>query len=214
MSKKEDTPQGNEITVDDVDKIFAIGGIALSGLALLFYPAEEVADSTETDLGFVGTVAKIVSGLGLIGTLWSVGLLYTREVNIPPALKWVFVPLLVLDVFLVLLLLGMLALNTTSVGKVGSFALKFIKPVICTLGAIGLIIGMAVMPKKLLKMSFIGMAIHYLPAALGYAPINKQPFYVLVVFVRTGGLIAALAGDIIDVAVEDKDSSDQPQLEA
>lgn len=210
MTKKEDTTQENEITVSDVDKVFAISGIALSGLALLFYPAEEVADSTETELGFIGTVSKVISGLGLIGTLWSMGLLYTEETeDMPPALRWVLVPLLVLDVFLVLLLLGMMALNTTSVGKVGSFALKFIKPVVCTLGAVGLIVGMAVMPKKLLKMSFIGMTIHYLPAALGYAPINKQPFYVLVILVRTGGLITALAGNIIDVATEEK-----PKLEA
>ncbi|WP_430412385.1 hypothetical protein [Kordia sp.] len=210
MTKKEDTTQENDTTVSDVDKVFAISGIALSGLALLFYPVEEIADSTETELGFVGTVSKVISGLGLIGTLWSMGLLYTEETeDMPPALKWVLIPLLVLDVFLILLLIGMRALNTTSVGTVGSFVLKFIKPVICTLGAVGLIVGMAVMPKKLLKMSFIGMAIHYLPAALGYAPINKQPFYVLVVFVRTGGLITALAGDIIDVATEEK-----PKLEA
>jgi hypothetical protein len=210
MTQEKDT--NIDKTVDDVDKIFAVGGIALSGLSLLFYPAEEIADATEADLGFIGTVTKVVSGLGLIGTLWTAGLLYTREVEIPALLKWVLVPILILDVLLVTLLLSMLALNTASVGKVGNLVIKYVKPVICTLGAVGLIVAMAVMPKKLLKMSMIGMAIHYLPAALGYAPINKHPFYVLVVFVRTGGLITALAGDIIDVATEEEDTNEQKQL--
>lgn len=203
-----------ENTIDDVDKVFAISGIALSGLALLFYPAEEIADATEADLGFVGTITKVVSGLGLIGTLWGIGLLYSREVEIPAVLKWVLVPILILDVLLVSLLLAMLALDTASVGKVGKLALKYVKPAICSLGAVGIIVAMAIMPKRLLKMSFIGMAIHYLPAALGYAPINKHPFYVLVVFVRTGGLITTLAGDIIDVATEDESQDEQPKLES
>jgi hypothetical protein len=36
----------------------------------------------------------------------------------------------------------------------------------------------------------------------------------LVVFVRTGGLIAALAGDIIDVATGDDDTNEQLKLES
>lgn len=206
MTQKEDN--NKEVTLDDVDNIFAIGGIAISGLALLFYPAEEIADSSEADLGFVGTITKVVSVLGLIGTLWSVGLLYHKNVEIPVVLKWVLVPLLILDLFLVTLLIGTLAMGSTS--KVVRAGLKYVKPVICSLGAVGLIIAMAVMPKRLLKMSMIGMAIHYLPAALGYAPINKHPFYLLVVFVRTGGLITTLAGDIIDVAA----TNQRPQLES
>jgi hypothetical protein len=201
----------DEINIDDVDKIFAISGIAISSLELLFYPAEEIADSSETDLGFVGTITKVVSGLGLIGTLWSAGLVYSRETELPTAIKWILVPLLVLDVLLVALLLGMLRMDTASVGKVVSAALRIFKPALCTLGAAGLIIMMAMMPKKLLKMSFIGLAIHYLPAALGYPPINKQPFYVIVVLVRTGGLITALAGDVIEVATDD---NEPPKLEA
>ena len=201
-----------ENTIEDVDKVFAIGGIALSSLALLFYPAEEIADASETDLGLISTVSKVVSVVGLIGTLWSVGLLYHKEVKIPALLKWVLVPLLILDVLLIALLIAMMALNTSSVGKVGKLALKYVKPAVCSLGAAGLIIAMAVMPKRLLKMSFIGKAIHYLPAALGYAPINKNPFYVLVVFVRTGGLITSIAGSIINVASDD--TNDQKALEA
>ncbi|MBC8757488.1 hypothetical protein H2O64_22650 [Kordia sp. YSTF-M3] len=212
MTQEINNPLDN--TLDDIDKVFAISGIALGSLELLFYPVEEIADASEADLGFVGTVSKVVSGLGLIGTVWSVGLLYGRQVDIHPLLKWVFVPLLVLDVILVTLLLAMLAIDTASVSKVGNLALKYIKPAVCSLGAIGIIIAMAVMPKKLLKMSFIGLAIHYLPAALGYAPINKHPFYVLVVFVRTGGLITALAGDAIELFSGEDDTDEQLQLES
>ncbi len=210
----QDIHNSDETIVDDVDKIFAISGIAISGLELLFYPAEEVADASETDLGFVGTISKVVSVLGLIGTLWTIGLLYTREVEIPAALKWILVPILVLDLLLISMLLGMLALDTASPGKVAKFAIKFLKPGLCTLGAAVMIVAMGFRPKQLLKMSFIGLVIHYLPAGLGYAPINKHPFYAIVVLVRAGGLITTLAGDVIEIATGEKPDSNAPQLEA
>lgn len=202
-----------ENTLNDVDKVFAISGLALSGLSLLFYPAEEIADSTETDLGFVGGITKTISILGLVGTFWSMGLLYHRKVEVSPIVKWVLIPLLVLDVLLLALLFSMMALNTASISKVGKLALKYVKPAVCSLGAVGMIVGMAVMPKQLLNMKFIGKTIHYLPAALGYAPINKHPFYVLVVFVRTGGLITSLAGGIVNVATDDN-ADEQLKLES
>lgn len=202
-----------ENTLDDVDKIFAIGGLAISGLGLLFYAAEEVADSTETDLGFVGTITKTISILGLVGTFWSMGLLYHRKIEIPAVIKWILIPIIVLHILVLALVIAMLALNTTSVSKVGKLALKYVKPAVCSLGAIGLIIAMAVMPKKLLKMSYIGKVIHYLPAGLGYPPINKNIFYALVIFVRAGGLVTSLAGGIIEVASDDNDSdSDEQKL--
>ncbi|WP_046757465.1 hypothetical protein [Kordia jejudonensis] len=195
-------------TLDDVDRIFAISGLAISGLGLLFYAAEEVADSTETDLGFVGTITKTVSMLGLVGTFWSMGLLYHKKIEMPAAIKWVMVPIIVLHVLVLALILSMLALKTSSVGTVGKLAMKYVKPAVCSLGAVGIIIAMAVMPKKLLKMSNIGMAIHYLPAGLGYAPINKNVFYALVILVRAGGLITTLAGDFIELAMDNgKDDS-------
>ena len=209
MTKETDHTANN--VIQDVDKVFTISGLAISGLSLLFYPAEEIADASKTDLGFISTITKTFSVLGLFGTLWTVGLLYTKEVDIPPLLKWVFIPLVILDVLLLALLFSMMAMNTTSVSKVGEAALKYVKPAVCSLGAIGMIVAIAVMPKKLLKMSFIGLVIHYLPAGLGYEPINKHPFYALVIFVRTGGLIASLSGGFIEIMTEEPPQDTDPK---
>ncbi len=192
-------------TINDIDGIFSITGIAISGLALLFYPAEEVADASETDLGFVGGITKVISLLGLVGTFWSMGLLYEREVQVPKIVKWVLIPLLLLDVMLIALLCGMLALKTGSIGKVGEFTLKYIKPAICSLGAVGIIVAMVVKPDQFLKMSLIGKTVHYLPAALAYPPINKNPFYAIVILVRAGGLVTSLASDVIDISTDNND---------
>jgi hypothetical protein len=202
-----------ENTLDDVDKIFSIGGMALSGLGLLFYAAEEVADSTETDLGFVGSITKTISMLGLVGTFWSMGLLYHRKIEIPPVIKWVLVPILVLHILVLALILSMLALKTNSVSHVGKLALKYVKPAVCSLGGIGIIIAMAAMPKQLFNMKFVGMTIHYVPAGFGYAPINKHPFYALVIFVRAGGLVTTFAGNFIDI-MSDDDKEDTTNIEA
>lgn len=197
-----------ENTLDDIDKVFAIGGLAISGLGLLFYAAEEIADSTETDLGFVGAITKTISLIGLVGTFWSMGLLYHRKIEIPTAIKWILIPIVVLHVLVLALVISMLALKTNSVSKVGSLALKYVKPAVLSIGAVGLIIAMAVMPKQLLKMSFIGKAIHYLPAGLGYAPINKHPFYAIVILVRAGGLITSFAGGLTEIVSESEENKD------
>lgn len=212
MTKEIDNSADN--TLNDVDTIFAISGLAISGLALLFYPAEEIADATETDLTFIGAVSKVISVLGLVCTLWSVGLFAYKEKEIPIVIKFVLIPIILLHVMLMALLLSMLALKTTSVSKVLGLAAKYVKPAVCSIGGIGIIVAMAVMPKKLLKMSYIGMAIHYLPAGLGYAPINKHPFYAIVILVRAGGLITSLAGDFIELAIDDKSSDEQLLLES
>lgn len=199
MTKEADT------TLDDVTKVFTYSGLALSALGILFYPAEEIADATETDLGLIPTMSKVISGLGLIGTLWSVGLLYNEHIKLPALLKWVFVPLLILDVVLVTALLALVGIGPEKLSIAAKFALKYIKPAICSFGAVGLIIGMAVFPKYLLKVSYTGDVIHYLPAALNYPPINKNPFYAIVVAVRTGGLITSSAAGFIETATEGRE---------
>ncbi len=203
MTKETDT------TLYDVTKVFSYSGLALSALGILFYPAEEIADATETDLGFIPTISKVLSALGLIGTLWSVGLLYNEHVKLPTLLKWVFVPLLILDVVLVTVLLAILGLGPEKLPVVGKFILKYIKPAICSLGAVGLIIAMAVLPKQLLRVSYIGDVIHYLPAAFNYPPINKHPFYAIVVVVRTGGLITSAAGGFVEELVEGQEKENE-----
>ncbi|MEL7249916.1 MAG: hypothetical protein AAFO03_15920 [Bacteroidota bacterium] len=189
-------------TLNDVTKVFTYSGLAISALGILFYPAEEIADATEAELGIIPTISKVLSGLGLIGTLYSVGLLYNEHVKLPLLVKWIFVPLLILDVLLVVLLLSLNAFGPEKLSVAGKFVLKYVKPAICSLGAVGMIIGMAVLPKQLLKVSYAGDVVHYLPAALNYPPINKHPFYVIVVAVRTGGLITSTAAGFIEVATE------------
>lgn len=202
---KQELDNSADETINDIDGIFSITGIAISGLALLFYPAEEVADASETDLGFVGGITKVISLLGLVGTFWSMGLLYEREVQVLKIVKWILIPLLLLDVTLIALLCGMLALKTGSIVEVVKFVLKYIKPAVCSLGAAGIIIAMIVDPDKYLKMPLIGKTIHYLPATLAYPPINKNPFYAIVILVRAGGLVTSLASDVIDVSTDKND---------
>lgn len=189
--------------LDDISKFVAYTGIGLSALGILFYPVEEVGNVTETDLGFIPTVSKVITGLGLLTSTWEVIMLYNKHVNLPTPLKWILIPLLILDVLLLAILVAvMLGLKKLKIA--GNFVSKYLQPAVFSLGGAGLIIGMAVFPEYLLKTSWIGKIIHYLPAGLGYAPINKHPFYAIVILVRTGGLITATAGSLIEEMTENK----------
>jgi len=203
-----------EKTLNDVDRAFAIGGIAVSSLAFLFYPADEIENVSETDLGFVGTISNIISVLSLIGTLWTIGLLYERNAPLPKLVRRWLVPLVVLDVALFALIIAIRVIGTEGIKKVGTFALKKMKPVICSFGAFGLLFAMAVVPKQLLTVTNVGMFIHFSPAVISASPLNKNPYYIIVVLIRAGGLATSLAGDIIDVVTDENYQGEQPLLES
>ena len=78
---------------------------------------------------------------------------------------------------------------------------------------------MAIFPEKLFNVKYIGKVIYYIPAGLGVPPINKQPYYAIVILVRAGGLITSLAGEVIELArgsesdKKDLEGGDQPKIE-
>jgi len=196
----------NEVEIDetlkDVSKVVSYTGIGLSSLGILFYPIEEIGDVSETDLGLFSTVSKVITGLGLVTSAWGGIMLYKKHVNIPDVAKWILIPILILELGLLALMVAVM-LGMEKLKIAGGFVNKYLKPAVFSLGGAGLIIGAAVFPQYLLKTSWIGQIIHYLPAAFGYTPINKHPLYVIVILIRTGGLITATTGGLIEEMIEE-----------
>ena len=192
---------------DEIERILDFTSVGLTSLEVLLFPIEEVANSTETDLGFIGTASKVLAGVGVISIAASVGMLYHRHVKISPIIKWFLVPLIILHVAVILSLLGL------------EFGLKYVKPISYSLVGVALIPLMAIFPEKLFNVKYIGKVIYYIPAGLGVPPINKQPYYAIVILVRAGGLITSLAGEVIELArgsesdKKDLEGGDQPKIE-
>jgi len=182
-----------------IEKILGYADLGLNSLQTLLFPAEEAAGMAEQDLGFLSTVSNVLTGVGLISTLVSIGVLYEKHVKIHWMLKWIFVPLIILDVLLVALLLGLVAAGPGKLKQAGQWIVKYVLPVAYTLGGAGVIIAMAVLPKQFLKVSYIGKVIYSPPGCLSYPPINKQPFFAIVILVRTGGIITYTAGGMIEL---------------
>lgn len=187
---------------DEIDRILDFTSVGLTSLEVLLFPIEEVANSTETDLGFISTASKVLAGIGILSVAGSVGMLYHRHVNIPPIIKWFLVPLIILHVAVILSLLGLLGFGQGGLKKGLEFGLKYVKPIAYSLVGVAMIPLIAIFPDKLFNVKYIGKVIYYIPAGLGIPPINKQPYYAIVILVRAGGLITALAGEIILLAGE------------
>ena len=193
----------------EIEKIFAFTDIGLTSLEVLLFPVEEVAEMAEGDLGFISTASKAFAGVGMLSMLGSMGLLYHKHVEIPTAVKWILLPILVIDVLLLSTLLGLTTVGTGGLATAGKFALKYIKPAVYSLVGVGVIVGMIVWPKTFVKVSYVGKIIFYLPAGLGYPPINKHPFYTIVIMVRTGGLVTSLAGQVIELIQGEEEDDTQ-----
>ncbi|EAZ82824.1 hypothetical protein [Algoriphagus machipongonensis] len=190
---------------DEIERIMAFTSVGLTSLEVLLFPVEEVAEMGEQDLGFISTASKALAGVGMISVLGSMGLLYHRKVEIPTAVKWILIPILILDVALLASLLGLTTVGTGGLAKAGKFAMKYIKPAVYSLAGVGVIVAMCIWPKTFVNVNYIGKVIYYLPAGLGYPPINKHPLYAVVILVRTGGLITSLAGEVIELMHDPKE---------
>jgi len=189
-----------------LSKILDYTDLGISSLEILFFPVEEGANMAETEVPFVSTVSKVLAGVGMISTILSLIILYEKHAKIHWMLKWILVPLVILDVALVALLLGLAGPGPSKLKAAGQWAVKYLLPAAYTLGGGALLVMMAVLPKHFLKVSYIGKAIYYLPGALGYPPINKHPFYTLVILVRTGGIITTVVGGMIELAEGESDT--------
>lgn len=188
---------------DEIQKIMDFASVGLTSLDVLFFPIQQIADSTETDIGVVGTASKILTGAGVVSVMGSMGMLYHKYVDIPPIIKWLLVPLILLHGGALLVLFGLLGFGKTKLIKGVEFGIKYVMPFLYTFVGIVIIPVMIIFPKSFLNMNYIGKVIYYLPAGLGVPPINKSPYYAIVILVRAGGLITSLAGQIIDLASGD-----------
>ncbi|UZD23461.1 hypothetical protein PBT90_08680 [Algoriphagus halophytocola] len=185
---------------DEIDRILDFTSVGLTSLEVLLFPIEEVAEATEADLGVLKTASKVLAGVGVLSILGSVGMLYHRNAKIPLIIKWLLVPLIIVHVAVILSLFGLLGFGQGGLKKGLEFGLKYVKPIAYSLMGVAIIPLMAIFPEKLFNVKYIGKVIYYIPAGLGIPPINKQPYYAIVILVRAGGLITSLAGEIIELA--------------
>ncbi|SHO64529.1 hypothetical protein [Algoriphagus zhangzhouensis] len=186
---------------DEIQKIMDFASVGLTSLDVLFFPIQQIADSTETDIGVVGTASKILTGAGVVSVMGSMGMLYHKYVDIPPIIKWLLVPLILLHVGALLVLFGLLGFGKTKLIKGVEFGIKYVMPFLYSF--VGVLIIPFMVYRKEVTMNYIGKVIYYLPAGLGVPPINKSPYYAIVILVRAGGLISSLAGQIIELASGD-----------
>lgn len=186
---------------DEIQKIMDFASVGLTSLDVLFFPIQQIADSTETDIGVVGTASKILTGAGVVSVMGSMGMLYHKYVDIPPIIKWLLVPLILLHVGALLVLFGLLGFGKTKLIKGVEFGIKYVMPFLYSF--VGVLIIPFMVYRKEVTMNYIGKVIYYLPAGLGVPPINKSPYYAIVILVRAGGLITSLAGQIIELASGD-----------
>jgi hypothetical protein len=82
-------------------------------------------------------------------------------------------------------------------------------PISYSVVGVGMIPLMIIFPDKLFNVTNIGRLIYYIPAGLGIPPVNKQPFYPIVILVRAGGLITSLAGQIIEISGSNSSDSEE-----
>lgn len=164
-------------------------------MSVLFFPIDEGTKMAETEVPFVSHVStglSCVSGLSaLIGQI-------EDNVKAHPLIKWVVVPLVLLHVGVIVLLMGTLAMGSLDKFKaLGTKISSYVMPVINGLLAGYVIYKMVSDCNKEFNMSNAGTVVHKLPALLSYPPMNKHPFYVLVIFIRTGGIIMTFAGGMV-----------------
>lgn len=195
---------------DEIQKIMDFTSVGLTSLEVLFFPVQQIADVTEADIGVVGTASKVLAGAGVISVMGSLGMLYHKYIDIPPIIKWLLVPLILLHVGAILVLFGLLGFGKTKLIKGVEFGLKYVLPFFYSFVGIIIIPMMIFFPKTFFNMNYIGKIIYYLPAGFGVPPINKSPYYAIVILVRAGGLITSLAGEIIELG--SGDSSDTKEI--
>lgn len=185
---------------DQIEKIMDFTSIGLTSLDVLFFPINQIGEVTDTDLGPVGTASNILAGAGVLSIMGTIGMLYHRNIKIPLIIKWLLVPLILIHIGIILVLFGLLGFGKVGMKKGVEFGLKFVMPIAYSLVGVGMIPAMIIFPEMLFNVTNIGRIIYYIPAGLGIPPINKQPYYAIVILVRAGGLITSLAGQVIDVA--------------
>lgn len=198
---------------DQIERVMDFTSIGLTSLDILFFPIDQIAEVSETDLGPVSTASKILSGAGVLSIMGTLGMLYHRNVEIPLIIKWLLVPLILIHVAGLLMLFGLLGFGKEGIKKLVKFGLKFVMPISYSVVGVGMIPLMIIFPEKLFNVTNIGRVIYYIPAGLGIPPVNKQPFYPIVILVRAGGLITSLAGQVIELASSDPAKSQDQSSE-
>lgn len=180
-----------------INTILQYTTLGINSVSVLFFPVDEGAKMAETDVPFVSHVSTGLTCVGGLSTL--IGQI-EDNVKAHPLIKWVVVPLVLLHVGVIVLLMGTLAMGSLDKFKVlGSKISSYVMPVVNGLLAGYVIYQMVADCKNQFNMTNTGKVVHKLPALLSYPPMNKHPFYVLVIFIRTGGIIMTFAGGLTEL---------------
>ncbi len=183
--------------VKEVFKVIGYTKLGIGSLNMLLFPASEVAEATESDLGFLSDVSSVFSVLGMVtGTT----LYIKKSIDQHGLLKVMGYGILAIGIGLWVLLFVLM--KTDSVGKTMSLAKKakkLLSPAAHSLYG-GFLIGTMIEDhENELTASNIGDVLHYLPSAISYTPLQKTPYYAIVILIRTGGLITSSVAGFIEM---------------
>jgi hypothetical protein len=187
----------DSIEVKTTFKIIGYAKLGIGSLNMLLFPANEVADATESDLGFLSDISM---GFSIFGMVSGVTLFLKKQVDEHGLIKVFGFALLAVGFALWVLLFALTTVGSMGgVKKLGKKALKLLMPVCETVYG-GYLIGTMIHdPEEELTVSNIGDVIHYLPSAISYTPLQKSPYYAIVILIRTGGLITNSVAGFIEM---------------
>lgn len=183
--------------VKEVFKIIGYTKLGIGSLNMLLFPAGQVAEATESDLGFLSDIS---TGFSVLGMVTGTTLYIKKSIDKHGIIKVLAYGLLALGIGLWVLLFVLM--KTDSVSKTMSLAKKakkLLSPACESLYGGFIIATMIEDHEKELNASNIGDVLHYLPSAISYTPLQKTPYYAIVIFIRTGGLITSSVAGFIEM---------------
>ncbi|WP_339695610.1 hypothetical protein [uncultured Roseivirga sp.] len=184
-------------------KILEYTDLGMTGLNILFFPVDEGAKMAEADAGIISTATTVMGGVGAIMALVST----IHNQNAHWTIKWIAVPLILLHVGALVVLFGIAGSGGVSQFKVlATKGLTYSMPIINGLHAGYIIYEMISDSKANVNARNIGQVIYKMPAILSYPPVNKHPFFAIVILVRTGGLITTSVGGMIELLHEGQEN--------
>lgn len=197
--------------MSDSKEVFRIIGytkLGIGSLNMLLFPASEVADAVEGDLGFLSDIS---TGFSVLGMVTGTTLFIKKSVDQHGFIKVFAYALLALGIGLWVLLFVLM--KTGSMSKSMSLAKKakkYLSPALESIYGGFIIWTMIDDPEEELTASNIGDVIHYLPSAISYTPLTKSPYYAIVILIRTGGLITNSVAGFIEML--EQGNEEQKQL--
>lgn len=187
----------DSIEVKTTFKIIGYTKLGIGSLNMLLFPAGQVADATESDLGFLSDIS---TGFSVLGMVTGTTLYIKKSIDKHGLLKVLAYGLMAIGIGLWVLLFVLMKVG--SVGKTMSLAKKakkYLSPACESLYGGFIIATMVEDHKNELTASNIGDVIHYLPSAISYTPLQKSPYYAIVILIRTGGLITSSVAGFIEM---------------